>query len=309
MSYEAKMLERLKMPAREEVEHSLLKTLFRHNGVVKEFNTGQEIVDEIANEFALNEYQKTAFLETIYRKENRVKKSLLWHRLLFRAADSLAKKQLISRPTATLQITSKKEWMLTENGFDEALRLLGIPEKQKEFLPIKSLEVQKIVKKITNAVRPENYNPFDEEKVVVKVTKESMLRPRGFRQAVIEAYEYKCAFCGMKINSPKSTAWEVQAAHIVPHSSKGKDDIWNGVALCHLHHWGFDSGWFSITNDFTIQVSEKINSLPEDYGKSNDYDFFRALSNKASKMLLPKREEIYPHQNAISWHRENIFCK
>ena len=111
----------------------------------------------------------------------------------------------------------------------------------------------------------------------------------------------------MKISSPKSASWEVQAAHIVPHSSKGKDDIWNGLALCRLHHWAFDVGWFSISNDFTIQVSEKITSLPEDFGKMGSYDFLRAFSNKASKILLPKQKEIYTHQNAIRWHRENVF--
>ena len=101
--------------------------------------------------------------------------------------------------------------------------------------------------------------------------------------------------------------WVVEAAHIVPHSSKGKDDVLNGVALCHLHHWAFDAGWFTLQNDFTIQVSSKINSLPSDYGKIDDFDFIRILSNKSSKIFLPKRKEIYPHQNAITWHRENKF--
>jgi len=91
MSYEGKMLKELNMPLRKEVEQALLKALFRHNGVIKEFGSGEEIVDEIADDFKLNEEQRTTFLETVYRKENRVKKSLLWHRLLFRAADSLSK--------------------------------------------------------------------------------------------------------------------------------------------------------------------------------------------------------------------------
>lgn len=254
------MLEELGMPARKGVEHALLKSLFRHNGVIKEFTSGEEIVDEIADEFELNENQRTAFLQTIYRKENRIKKSLLWHRLLFRASDSLAKEKLVSRPTSTLHITNKKEWMLTENGFDEALRLLNIPKTQKELLPTKSFEVQKVVKKLTETPRPEQYDPFDKEKKVGKVTKESAIRARGFRQAVIEAYDYKCAFCGMKINSPDSLLWEVEAAHIVPHSSMGKDDIWNGLALCRLHHWAFDVGWFTLQDDFKILVSLRVNS-------------------------------------------------
>ena len=272
MSYEGKMLEDYAMPSKKEVEEALLKTLFKHNGVIKEFATGENIVNEIADEFYLNNLQRTVQLERIYRKEDRIVRTPLWHRLLYRAADTLANEKLISRPTSTVLLTNKKEWMLTENGFDEALKLLNIPIAQKEFLPTKSYEVEKIVKKINETPRPENYNPFDKEKKIVKVERETYLRTRGFRQAVIEAYNYKCAVCGLKLNSPNSLLWEVEAAHIVPNSSKGKDDIWNGVALCHLHHWAFDVGWFTILDDFHIQLSSKSNNLSYEFGKIGEYE-------------------------------------
>ena len=55
MSYEAKMLQRLAMPTREQVEQVLLRTLLKHGGVIREFGGGEEIVSEIAvmNLFAL----------------------------------------------------------------------------------------------------------------------------------------------------------------------------------------------------------------------------------------------------------------
>jgi putative restriction endonuclease len=307
MSYESKMLEQFNMPTRHEVEQALLKALFKHGGTIKEFGPGEKIVDEIANEFGLNEEQRSAFLQTIYRKENRLKRANLWHRLLFRAAHSLAKEKLISSPKHTLQLTNKYEWMLTEQGFDETLKILNIPLSRKDFLPTKSYEVQKIVKKLTESPRPENYNPFDKKKKVTKATRESVIRTRGFRQAVIDAYDYRCSICKMKIYSPDSSSWEVEGAHIVPHSCWGRDDIWNGLALCHLHHWAFDVGWFTLGDDYTINVSSKVNSLPSDYGKIGDYEFIRALLSKNIKILLPKRSEHYPHQNATRWHRQNIF--
>ncbi len=94
MSYESRMLEQLAMPTRTEVGRALLRTLLKSGGVAKEFAAGQEVVDELADEFHLNNTQRSAALETVYRKENRLKKSLLWHRLLFRAADSLANEGL-----------------------------------------------------------------------------------------------------------------------------------------------------------------------------------------------------------------------
>jgi hypothetical protein len=72
MSYESRMLEQLAMPTRTEVGRALLRTLLKHGGVVKEFGSGQEVVDEIADEFRLNQAQRIAALETVYRKENRL---------------------------------------------------------------------------------------------------------------------------------------------------------------------------------------------------------------------------------------------
>ncbi len=308
MSYERKILENLRMPTQKEVEQALLKSLFKNNGVIKEFGVGEKVVEEIADDFHLSEEQRATYLETIYRKENRVKKSNLWHRLLFRAADSLAKKNLVSRPTQTILLTNKKEWMLTEDGYNQALQLLHIPVAQKEILPIKSYEVEKIVKKMQKQERKENYNPFENKKVV-KTTRETKIRNRAFSQVIKEAYNFKCAVCGMKIYSPDRLQWEVEAAHIVPHYANGKDDIWNGIALCRLHHWAFDIGWFTLSDNFKILASGKIKNLPTDLGKLGNYDFIGQLTKEDLMICLPEEKEIYPHPNAIKWHRENIFSQ
>jgi hypothetical protein len=307
MSYESDMLERFAMPTQKAVEQTLLRALLKHGGIIKEFASGEEIVDELANEFQLNEQQRSAALETVYRKENRLKKSLLWHRLLFRSADSLARQNLVSRPTQTLRLTKKREWMLTEKGFDEVLELCNIPVSRKEILPTRSFEVQKIVRKLIEAPKVENYNPVDRQKPVTKTTREAVLRRRGFRQAVVEAYECKCAICGLKIQSPDAPSWEVEAAHIVPNRSFGRDDVCNGLALCHLHHWAFDVGWFTLSDNYAVQVSSKVRDLPSDFGKIYDYEFFRMVAGKNASIHLPNIDAICPHQNAIRWHRQNIF--
>lgn len=309
MSYESEQLVLFNMPKRRDVEKALIKSLFKHNGVIKEFGAGEEIVGEIANTFNLNEKQRQAYLETVYRKENRVKKSFLWHRLLFRSADSLANQSLVTRPKVTFRLTNKREWMLTEKGYDVALKLLKIPHSEKDFLPIKSYEVQKVVKKLKSVRRPDAYDPFDEEKRIKSITRESKIRKRGFRFAIIEAYNYGCALCGMKINSPDSKTWEVEAVHIVPHRLKGKDDMWNGLALCRLHHWAFDVGWFSILDNYSIQISPSVDFLPQHFGKFGETDFLRSFVKDKAKILLPSTREIYPHRNSLSWHRENVFFK
>jgi hypothetical protein len=306
MSYEKNMLAQLAMPTRDQVERALLKALLKHGGVIREFGAGEEIVDELADVFSLNELQRHAYLQTTYRKENRVKKSSLWHRLLFRSADSLAKAKLVSRPSETCLLTRKREWMLTEKGIDKALRLSNIPLFKKSDLPTKSYEVQKIAKRLRESRRPEHYVPIDNAKRVSRVTREFALRVRGFRQAVIELYNFRCAMCGLRINSPDSMSWEVEAAHIVPHRSSGRDDIWNGLALCRLHHWAFDVGWLTLRDDLTVMTSPVAQSLPLDFGKIGSYDLLKRDSFD-SKIILPESKETYPHQNAIRWHRQHVF--
>jgi hypothetical protein len=303
------MLAEFAMPARERVQRALLRTLLKHGGVVKEFAAGEEVVYELADQFRLNSAQRTAALETIYRKENRPKKTLLWHRLLFRAADGLASDGLVSRPMQTSHLTGKREWMLTERGFDEALRISDIPVAEKDSLPIKSYEVQKVVNKLLEAPRPEHYQPFDRTRKRVKTIRETALRVRGFRQAVVEVYDFRCAVCGLKINSPDSMCWEVEAAHIVPHGSFGRDDVFNGIALCRFHHWAFDVGWFTLLDNFKILASPKLSHLPHDFGRMGEYKLIRALAKLHTGIRLPSRRQVYPHINSIRWHRQFVFCQ
>ncbi|AXJ02489.1 HNH endonuclease [Cyclonatronum proteinivorum] len=304
MSYEGEMLEKYKMPPRHQVEKHLLETLIKHNGVIKEFTVGEDIVDEVANSFNLSYEQREAYLETIYRKENRVKKSNLWHRLLFRAASNLAKEKMITRPSKTYQLTNRREWMLTEEGFDEALRIVGIPSSQKDTLPIISYEVENITRKLLINEKPKDYLPFRKKQSSIKTTTQS-IRERGFRRAVIESYGYKCAICGLKLKAPNKNVWEVEAAHIIPHSSFGKDDIWNGLSLCRFHHWTFDVGWLSLDRDYKILASTRISELPNDMGRVWNFDLMSQLENKVIE--LPVNKNLWPDINAIRWHRENIF--
>jgi len=306
MSYERDMLETWAMPAKQEVKNTILKTLFNHNGSIKEFAEGEPIVTEIADLFSLNKDQREIVLERIYRKENRIVKTPLWHRLLYRAANELAEENLVTKPKDTVLLTNKREWLLTEKGIDRALELLNIPLIHKEALPIQSFEIQKEIKKIIEKPRPKEYIPFEVKRKVNVSAKMINIRSRSFRKAVIETYGYTCCVCGLKINSPNTLYWEVEAAHIVPHNLNGKDDIWNGVALCRLHHWAFDVGWFSFSNKYEILLSSYFKNIPDNFGKINGFDFFRNSLESEKKILLPNIS-LRPHENAIEWHRKNIF--
>jgi putative restriction endonuclease len=99
----------------------------------------------------------------------------------------------------------------------------------------------------------------------------------------------------------------VEAAHIVPHRFYGKDDIWNGIALCRFHHWSFDVGWFTLREDFTVEVNDRIQTVPLEEGFMGGFDVLRQLIRPNQRIGLPQDNALFPHENSISWHRRNIF--
>jgi putative restriction endonuclease len=113
--------------------------------------------------------------------------------------------------------------------------------------------------------------------------------------------------CGLKLASPDRLSWEVEAAHIVPSYARGRDDIWNGVALCRLHHWAFDIGWLTFSVDYQIQVSHAVDRLPPDDGIMGGYEFIRAPADKPMALCLPNRREMHPDPAAIRWHNQHVF--
>ena len=307
MSYERDMLSKYNMPSKRDVRKELLKSLFRYGGTIQEFGEGEYLVDEIARKFSLNKEQREAYLETTYYKENRLKRTNLWHRLLYRAAESLAREDIVSHPKDTQILTGDREWMLTERGYEEALKLIGYSTKEKENFDIKSYELTHDFKEIVANKKPKDYSPFVLNKEKKKKEVQKTLRKRSFRFSVIEAYNHKCAVCGLKLYSPDMNKWEVEAAHIIPHHKFGKDDIWNGFSLCKFHHWAFDVGWFSLSDDYNIILSKSANDLPTSFGKMWNHNLFNLLASNKNSIHLPSFNHLWPDKYAIDWHRKNIL--
>ncbi len=117
-------------------------------------------------------------------------------------------------------------------------------------------------------------------------------RDSAFARLVREAYDSRCVFCGSQRETPKGNP-EVEAAHIYPKEEGGRDDVRNGVAACKLHHWAFDTGWLSISDEYEILVKEEQ--------ERNGYDEFKQL--EGNKIRLPKEDDVNPHSMFLTQHR------
>lgn len=129
---------------------------------------------------------------------------------------------------------------------------------------------------------------------------ERVTQDRGhdpYTDEVKALYHNQCAFCGLKVEMPKGEYGEnyaLESAHIQRAADDGPDTPRNRIALCPFHHWAFDNGWVSLTDDHTVLVKD----APEYDG----HDRLKALHGK--QILLPNNSADHPHSRFLQIHRE-----
>lgn len=142
------------------------------------------------------------------------------------------------------------------------------------------------------------FQPFVKEESITYTTT-ILKRDKAFRDIVVSEYDFTCAVCKTKFRL--NDLVEATAAHIIPKHRNGSDDPRNGLALCRTHHWAFDSGIFTLNDNYEIRLSPDVVQAD-----SHNFDL---LEMEMKPLFLPRNETIYPHQEAIRWHRQNIWRK
>ncbi|MDL0119639.1 HNH endonuclease [Halobacterium salinarum] len=117
---------------------------------------------------------------------------------------------------------------------------------------------------------------------------ERQKRKEAFREGIYEIYS-GCAICGELTESPGGSL-DLEAAHIVPKAEEGPDVLQNGLGLCSKHHWAFDNGWFEISPEYEISVSDS----PELEG----YDDLAQYHGK--NLYLPYDDQYAPHPKYLA---------
>ena len=142
------------------------------------------------------------------------------------------------------------------------------------------------------------FRPFVQDERV-SYTVSAPKRDIAFRKVVLSEYEYSCAICNMRFHFGDLV--EAQASHIVPKNKSGTDDPRNGMSLCRTHHWAFDNGLFSLSDNYLLIVSPILDKA--------DTREFRLSEFSNHSISFPESELLYPHPSALSWHRHNILQK
>ena len=125
-------------------------------------------------------------------------------------------------------------------------------------------------------------------------------RPRDarFREAVLTAYGYRCAVCGLGLRlGPQSVG--LDAAHIRWRAAGGPDEVRNGLCLCVLHHKLFDLGAFTVAADSgVVRVSDRVNGDGADTA---------LLAHEGKPVGRPRRADAHPHPDHLGWHASQVY--
>ena len=124
-------------------------------------------------------------------------------------------------------------------------------------------------------------------------------RDPRFRDRVLVAYEYRCAFCGYDGRLAGDTV-ALEAAHVQWHSSDGPDSVENALCLCSLHHKLLDLGVMGLTPDHEVAVSTR-------FVGQGDIAELMVLDLVGRPIRAPQTGEPRVVGEFIDWHGAQVF--
>ena len=136
---------------------------------------------------------------------------------------------------------------------------------------------------------------IQERRYALRVVKQR-LHQTSFREAVIAAYNGRCAVSGL----PERRL--LDAAHIISDKNEfmGQPVINNGLLLSKIHHSAFDSHLIGINPDYKLHVSERL--LSQNDGPM--LESFKQLNG--NKLRLPTRLIDYPDRERLALRFEEF---
>lgn len=158
-------------------------------------------------------------------------------------------------------------------------------ERQQEFELLEQVSIDPYV--VNDA---DLQNIRTERRVVINAV-QRRLRSASFRERVLNAYHYRCAFCGIQLNL-------VQAAHILPVvHERSTDETQNGVAACFLHHAAYDRSLVAFDETYTILVNQTQVQQLRDIDRVDGLESFRG--NLRTLIILPPGVPDRPNQEFV----------
>ena len=121
------------------------------------------------------------------------------------------------------------------------------------------------------------------------------IRSRSFRDLTLYFYEDKCAITGKTLVIEYKDFKNLEAAHILARAARGGSHPSNGLALERNLHWAFDKGFFTLTEDYLVEVHPEAMCIP----------YLKSIHGQ--KIFIPQDSRSHPNKDSIRWHRKKVF--
>lgn len=162
-------------------------------------------------------------------------------------------------------------------------------------------ESEVLISKFSNSP-VENVSEIEIEDIKEGIDREAVVRQRVnqsfFRSAVLSSYYFKCCITGLSVPD------FLVASHIIPWAKNKENRLnpRNGLCLNSIHDKAFDRGYITITPDFTIKISDSLNSFKSEIAIQ---EFFLKFENQ--RIYLP--DKFLPSKEFLDYHQKNIFIQ
>jgi hypothetical protein len=135
---------------------------------------------------------------------------------------------------------------------------------------------------------------------------------RRFAEGVKAAYDFRCVVSSHrypKLDSAVSAG--VDGAHILPYRRYDLNEVTNGLCLCKMCHWAFDSGVIRI--DYRRTARRYVVRVPpqtraEARANSFDLSFFEQYEGPIARPLLPQSEALWPSPRYLEELNGQLFA-
>ena len=145
----------------------------------------------------------------------------------------------------------------------------------------------------TNYSIQDTQEPVLERRYALREVKQR-LHQATFREAVVDAYNSRCALSGL----PEPLL--LDAAHIISDKNPnwGQPVVPNGLTLSKVHHAAFDAHLIGIDPDFKIHISDKLL-------EQRDGPLLESMKQLNGRSIhLPKREQDHPDRERLAQRYE-----
>ncbi len=165
------------------------------------------------------------------------------------------------------------------------------------YFPERAAELWRLVDEDQKSAEYENYlqdTVSDKPQGLPEPDAPESIRDTAFARVVREAYDYRCAACGLRVLVDDLVL--VEAAHIIPVSVSRDNDPRNGIALCRNHHWAMDSSLLVPCPDLKWHAHPGLDRRVSDHAS--------LVQLHGQDILLPRKARYHPKVEALAW-REN----